>query len=45
MIKKEIAKDKSLEELLVLADELARGYFRQGAELYRMCFARSNGYL
>ena len=30
MIKKEIAKDKSLEELLVLADELARGYFRQG---------------
>ena len=29
-MRKEIAKDKSLEELMALADELGRGYFRQG---------------
>lgn len=29
-MRKEIAKDKSLEELLALADELGRGYFKQG---------------
>ena len=29
-MKKEIAKDKSLEELMALAEELGRGYFRQG---------------
>lgn len=29
-MRKEIAKDKSLEELMALADELSRGYFRQG---------------
>lgn len=27
---KEIAKDKTLEERMLLADEIARGYFRQG---------------
>ena len=30
MIKKDIAKDKNTEELMALADELSRGYFRQG---------------
>lgn len=29
-MRKEIAKDKSLEELMALADELGRAYFRQG---------------
>lgn len=29
-MKKEIAKDKNIEELMALAEELARGYFRQG---------------
>lgn len=29
-MKKEIAKDKSLEELMALAEELGRGYFKQG---------------
>ena len=29
-MKKEIAKDKSLEELMALAEELVRGYFKQG---------------
>lgn len=29
-MKKEIAKDKNVKELMALADELARGYFRQG---------------
>ena len=29
-MKKEIAKDKSIDELMELADELSRGYFRQG---------------
>ncbi len=29
-MRKEIAKDKNLEELMALADELGRGYFRQG---------------
>ncbi|MBR5315171.1 MAG: C_GCAxxG_C_C family protein [Firmicutes bacterium] len=29
-MKKEIAKDKNTEELMALADELARGYFKQG---------------
>ena len=29
-MRKEIAKDKSLEELMALAEELGRGYFRQG---------------
>lgn len=29
-MRKDIAKDKSLEELMALADELGRGYFRQG---------------
>jgi len=29
-MRKEIAKGKSLEELMALADELGRGYFRQG---------------
>ena len=29
-MRKEIAKDKSLEELMALADELGRGYFKQG---------------
>lgn len=29
-MKKEIAKDKTLDELLALADEISRGYFRQG---------------
>ena len=27
---KDIAKDKTLEEKMALADEIARGYFRQG---------------
>ena len=30
MMVKEIAKDKTLEEKMALADEIARGYFRQG---------------
>ena len=29
-MKKEIAKDKNLEELMALAEDLGRGYFRQG---------------
>ena len=29
-MRKEIAKDKNLEDLMALADELGRGYFRQG---------------
>lgn len=29
-MKKDIAKDKSLEELMALAEELGKGYFRQG---------------